>query len=123
MFFFLMSQRPPISTRTDTLFPYTTLFLSAGDRQLALAVDADVYDVLGVEFEVEPRTAIRNHARGEQELARRVGFAAVMVEEHTRRTVHLRHDDALGPVDEEGAVLRHQGHVAHVNVQIGRAHV
>src|SRR3546814_18405688 len=39
-----------------------------------------------------------------------------MVEEHTRRTVHLRHDDALGPVDEEGAVLRHQGHVAHVNV-------
>src|SRR3546814_13692183 len=27
-FFFLMIRRPPISTRTDTLFPYTTLFLS-----------------------------------------------------------------------------------------------
>src|SRR3546814_8062508 len=26
--FFLMSQLPPISTRTDTLFPYTTLFRS-----------------------------------------------------------------------------------------------
>src|SRR3546814_14327287 len=26
MFFFLMYRRPPISTRTDTLFPYTTLF-------------------------------------------------------------------------------------------------
>src|SRR3546814_8509486 len=25
-FFFLMIRRPPISTRTDTLFPYTTLF-------------------------------------------------------------------------------------------------
>src|SRR3546814_11609002 len=27
---FLMIRRPPRSTRTDTLFPYTTLFRSAG---------------------------------------------------------------------------------------------
>src|SRR3546814_19775794 len=34
-FFFLMIRRPPRSTRTDTLFPYSTLFRSAGsvDRQ------------------------------------------------------------------------------------------
>src|SRR3546814_18041720 len=31
--FFLMIRRPPISTRTDTLFPYTTLFRSAGMDQ------------------------------------------------------------------------------------------
>src|SRR3546814_2154503 len=31
--FFLMIRRPPRSTRTDTLFPYTTLFRSvSGDR-------------------------------------------------------------------------------------------
>src|SRR3546814_9967519 len=30
MFFILMIRRPPRSTRTDTLFPYTTLFRSAG---------------------------------------------------------------------------------------------
>src|SRR3546814_4959223 len=29
MIFFLMIRRPPRSTRTDTLFPYTTLFRSA----------------------------------------------------------------------------------------------
>src|SRR3546814_16611725 len=29
-FFFLMRRRPPRSTRTDTLFPYTTLFRSLG---------------------------------------------------------------------------------------------
>src|SRR3546814_10909550 len=29
-FFFLMRRRPPRSTRTDTLFPYTTLFRSGG---------------------------------------------------------------------------------------------
>src|SRR3546814_9363262 len=35
-FFFLMIRRPPRSTRTDTLFPYTTLFRS---QQHPLAVD------------------------------------------------------------------------------------
>src|SRR3546814_14842878 len=35
VFFFLMRRRPPRSTRTDTLFPYTTLFRSlvAPDRR------------------------------------------------------------------------------------------
>src|SRR3546814_13069765 len=32
---FLMIRRPPISTRTDTLFPYTTLFRSPVHRDLA----------------------------------------------------------------------------------------
>src|SRR3546814_5288237 len=32
LFFFLMIRRPPRSTRTDTLFPYTTLFRSRGRR-------------------------------------------------------------------------------------------
>src|SRR3546814_18825035 len=33
IFFFLMIRRPPRATRTDTLFPYTTLFRSqVGDR-------------------------------------------------------------------------------------------
>src|SRR3546814_14239956 len=45
VFFFLMRRRPPRSTRTDTLFPYTTLFrshlgqvddLGAGDKVLEL---------------------------------------------------------------------------------------
>src|SRR3546814_8065266 len=36
-FFFLMIRRPPRSTRTDTLFPYTTLFrsLPLGRRPIA----------------------------------------------------------------------------------------
>src|SRR3546814_11821128 len=32
VFFFLMIRRPPRSTRTDTLFPYTTLFRSANEQ-------------------------------------------------------------------------------------------
>src|SRR3546814_3561008 len=33
-FFFLMIRRPPRSTRTDTLFPYTTLFRSSTEAAL-----------------------------------------------------------------------------------------
>src|SRR3546814_18322284 len=33
VFFFLMIRRPPTSTRTDTLFPYTTLFRSPSDKR------------------------------------------------------------------------------------------
>src|SRR3546814_5875604 len=42
MFFFLMIRRPPRSTRTDTLFPYTTLFRSGlllSEASLAVCVD------------------------------------------------------------------------------------
>src|SRR3546814_20044457 len=48
-FFFLMIRRPPRSTRTDTLFPYTTLFRShtaahraRRDALVALSTDAGV---------------------------------------------------------------------------------
>src|SRR3546814_7850835 len=53
LFFFLMIRRPPRSTRTDTLFPYTTLFRSLGEITYGLErlcmylqnVD-DVFDIV-----------------------------------------------------------------------------
>src|SRR3546814_20603248 len=39
-FFFLMIRRPPRSTRTDTLFPYTTLFRSHGPNMADSAQNA-----------------------------------------------------------------------------------
>src|SRR3546814_3350102 len=46
MFFFLMIRRPPRSTRTDTLFPYSTLFRSPQEavdgRDVKEAVIADI---------------------------------------------------------------------------------
>src|SRR3546814_19214419 len=61
-FFFLMIRRPPRSTRTDTLFPYTTLFRSvdaahvrghivaelvAGDDRHLHRIEAAVYGAAG----------------------------------------------------------------------------
>src|SRR3546814_15840861 len=40
---FLMIRRPPRSTRTDTLFPYTTLFRSGGKQRLPRKEEAGVH--------------------------------------------------------------------------------
>src|SRR3546814_10888129 len=40
-FFFLMIRRPPRSTRTDTLFPYTTLFRSHDPDVIALGENGE----------------------------------------------------------------------------------
>src|SRR3546814_18300091 len=39
---FLMIRRPPRSTRTDTLFPYTTLFRSQARREAGPVVVAEI---------------------------------------------------------------------------------
>src|SRR3546814_14958879 len=36
VFFFLMIRRPPRSTRTDTLFPYTTLYRSRAEEAVLI---------------------------------------------------------------------------------------
>ena len=87
-----------------------------GHRHLAASVDAEIQDVLGVELEVEPRTAIRNDSRTEKQLAAAVRFALVVLEEHARAAVQLADDDTLGTVHDEGAVVGHQGHFAHVDL-------
>src|SRR3546814_19413590 len=62
-FFFLMIRRPPRSTRTDTLFPYTTLFRSLGRVADGHAVEAVVMAVRDAEVAAvgDPRGA---RARG-----------------------------------------------------------
>ena len=85
-------------------------------RHLAAAVDAEVQDVLRVELEVQPRAAVRNDARAEQQLAAAVRLALVVLEEHAGAAVQLADDDTLGAVDDEGAVVGHERHFAHVDL-------
>lgn len=84
-------------------------------RQLAATVDTNEDGVLRIELEVQPGTAVGNDARGVQQLARAVGLATVVIEEHARRTVQLGDDDTLSTVDDEGTVLGHQGDFPHVD--------
>src|SRR3546814_4265357 len=48
IFFFLMIPRPPRSTRTDTLFPYTTLFRSQLAAVLILSKDINKNKLLSI---------------------------------------------------------------------------
>src|SRR3546814_19575974 len=53
-FFILMIRRPPRSTRTDTLFPYTTLFRSCIEFNISEFLDQnDRYGGLVILLEVE----------------------------------------------------------------------
>ena len=78
-------------------------------EELALAVDAHVQQVLAVVLELDPRAAIRDELPDEERLVFRV-------EEGARRPVQLRHDDALGAVDDERPVIGHQRDVAEVDL-------
>src|SRR3546814_20877337 len=60
-----MIRRPPRSTRTDTLFPYTTLFRSAGDDDGQCGGDKEIgggaVDPRDA-FEIEERIEMRGEA-------------------------------------------------------------
>ncbi len=79
------------------------------DRQLALAVDADVDLALLVDLELEPGAAGRHQVRDEDLLLTVLRLHQV----GARRAHELRDDDALGAVDDEGAALGHPREVAH----------
>ena len=87
-----------------------------GGVELAPAVDAHVEDVARIEFEIDPRAAVRNDARREEQLAAGVRLPLVMIEEHARRAVQLADDDPLGAIDHEGAVRGHQRDLAEVDL-------
>src|SRR3546814_2509931 len=63
-FFFLMIRRPPRSTRTDTLFPYTTLFRSV--RTMAVAATVRHEMLLPAVGTIEQLPAQRARAAGRQ---------------------------------------------------------
>src|SRR3546814_11775932 len=56
--FFLMLRRPPRSTRTDTLCPYTTLFLS-----VLRGARGDLFGVADVAAEDDLHRALGSHHR------------------------------------------------------------
>src|SRR3546814_1268312 len=73
-----MIRRPPRSTRTDTLFPYTTLFrshLGAGPSRY----DFDIVEALAAFHDVLENALIANHRHIEGKLAfGRIEFAQVI---------------------------------------------
>src|SRR3546814_3273182 len=79
-FFFLMIRRPPRSTRTDPLFPYTTLFRSGHDTALADQVAASPMEN---HWTQRAQAAIVRAGRGPTERGESAPGARTRSEEHT----------------------------------------
>src|SRR3546814_1641451 len=122
-----MIRRPPRSTRTDTLFPYTTLFRSSG-HQFDHGREAAVDQALAVEWH---RVLRRVHAwiRIAHHLLHALVAGGLVgpldPREHHRLVVLLLHGLADGGLLADWYVvapaLQHAGRAV-VAVEIGRAH-
>src|SRR3546814_1404820 len=125
LFFFLMIRRPPISTRTDTLFPYTTLFRSAHP--------------LGQEAGPKgaPRPPPQDHARDDEEQSAKPRDADHPLAAVARKQMVMEVEDPqFGPLplacpagDDVarlggiGTRLLAEAELVEPEAQIGRAHV
>src|SRR3546814_10786100 len=85
--FFLMIRRPPRSTRTDTLFPYTTLFRSSGD-ELNQPYERALPHLQGVTLDADALDRSEEHTSELQSLMR-ISYAVFCLkkkEQQTNRT-------------------------------------
>src|SRR3546814_12544877 len=90
-----MIRRPPRSTRTDTLFPYTTPFRSVGDRDRpAVAEPADIRVDPGIAVEFLRRRTI---GRVSESVGRRRGIT-VEIDPRMRIIATQVDADAVGNV-------------------------
>src|SRR3546814_1979720 len=83
-----MIRRPPRSTRTDTLFPYTTLFRSIGPA-LSIAIAANI-------FAVQCGTVQANLARSEEHTSElqslmRISYAVFCLTKKKKRSETKKH--------------------------------
>src|SRR3546814_15499189 len=106
-FFFLMIRRPPRSTRTDTLFPYTTLFRSRDVAHLEVAA-----------LEGDELGALLEEGAAVVALEGEVAFDGVGEHLH-----HLGADVLLGEDGREAQrrlVLRKSGHARSEERRVGK---
>src|SRR3546814_982454 len=93
LFFFLMIRRPPRSTRTDTLFPYTTLFRSNLDPETSQGIMALLERInLGgttVVMATHAQDRSEEHTSELQSLMR-ISYAVFCLKKKNR---NLRHDN------------------------------
>src|SRR3546814_14235527 len=103
-FFFLMIRPPPRSTRTDTLFPYTTLFRSSDENHRLANVDSLTGLPNGRSFERHLQAAL------DQAEAEQARIAVARLDLDGFKSVN----DIFGQVTGDRVL---------VEVKIGRAHV
>src|SRR3546814_4806245 len=88
-FFFLIIRRPPRSTRTDTLFPYTTLFRSDGDGVGLLGL-APAHRVLATPMELPQHVGRSEEHTSELQSLMRISYAVFCLKKKNQHTSDFR---------------------------------
>src|SRR3546814_7297223 len=119
VFFFLMIRRPPRSTRTDTLFPYTTLFRSMGQVGAAMGIGQEGFRPLRGPLHRPAERAGGEHGQH---------LFGVDEDLHAEAAADIAGDDMqarwLDAEDLRQHVLLHPDALGrHIKREIGRAHV
>src|SRR3546814_20565160 len=83
LFFFLMIRRPPRSTRTDTLFPYTTLFRSTDSDGSSVNASLDVRIIDDV-----PHVERSEEHTSELQSLMRISYAVFCLKKKTRHNTN-----------------------------------
>src|SRR3546814_7395585 len=102
-FFFLMIRRPPRSTRTDTLFPYTTLFrsqvLGIEPSQCAYVGD-DERDIIAARAEGMPAVvALRSEEHtSELQSLMRISYAVFCLKKKKHKIQRNVHTQNVGQI-------------------------
>src|SRR3546814_10725407 len=136
-FFFLMIRRPPRSTRTDTPFPYTTLFRSitypasagSADRMFEAALEAGAEDVQSTEEGHEIWTAVDSLHEVAKALEQALGEAeGTKLAWRPQTVVSVGEGDAgqllklIDALDDDDDVQTVWGNYDVPDEEIGRAH-
>src|SRR3546814_5689131 len=93
IFFFLMIRRPPRSTRTDTLFPYTTLFRS-GPWPIAAAQQRRLFAARSTRCSHRAWHGQRSEEHtSELQSLMRISYAVFCLKKKTKKTKNTTEED------------------------------
>src|SRR3546814_7123505 len=87
--FFLMIRRPPRSTRTDTLFPYTTLFRSPLLTKALANEKSDEYSEMGVVAKGLFKATRSEEHTSELQSLMRISYAVFCLKKKTTITITI----------------------------------
>src|SRR3546814_3997888 len=115
--FFLMIRRPPRSTRTDTLFPYTTLFRSAVGSGLAAV--AEELDAVGLPRHPHREMDVRSEEHtSELQSLMRISYAVFCLTKkklYQRAVMELYHYDINQLSTHIVSYILHCSHIIHTS--------
>src|SRR3546814_6939552 len=121
--FFLMIRRPPRSTRTDTLFPYTTLFRSVRiERVVGQRINIGDRSLAGCGIVIIAGDDERSGRVARTPLWQRAGLQRYAADRHAADPVHRSEGDGAAG-HSATTFTAPEGRTRGLAIEIGRAHV